>query len=87
MVRKHEADEGNGYSHQLFLRRGCFSHPYLHGALTPHQGGAVLGNGTWLNVGGNQAVTYGGVTDPSQTGGPPYDDPDGGQSCVFSHAP
>lgn len=43
-------------------------------------GGAVLGNGTWLNVGGNQAVTYGGVTDPSQTGGPPYDDPDGGQS-------
>ncbi|KAI6046123.1 glyoxal oxidase [Pisolithus marmoratus] len=45
-------------------------------------GGTVLGNGTWLNVGGNQAVTYGGVAALSQTGGPPYDDPDGRQSCV-----
>lgn len=43
-------------------------------------GGTVLGNGTWLNVGGNQAVTYGGVAALSQTGGPPYDDPDGRRS-------
>ncbi|KAH9935742.1 copper radical oxidase [Fomitopsis serialis] len=44
--------------------------------------GSVLGNGTWLNVGGNQAVTYGGLTAPSQNGGAPYDDPDGGQSLL-----
>ncbi|KAL4246190.1 Copper radical oxidase [Abortiporus biennis] len=43
-------------------------------------GGNVLGNGTWLNVGGNQAVKQGGVTADSQTGGGIYDDPDGGQS-------
>ncbi|OJA12656.1 hypothetical protein AZE42_08700 [Rhizopogon vesiculosus] len=43
-------------------------------------GGSVLGNGTWLNVGGNQAVTYGGVTAQSELGGLPYDDSDGGQS-------
>jgi hypothetical protein len=43
-------------------------------------GGNVLGNGTWLNVGGNQAVTYGGLDADSQTGGGPYDDPDGGKS-------
>lgn len=43
------------------------------------QGGSVLGNGTWLNVGGNQAVTWGGLTAQSQKGGAPYDDPDGGQ--------
>ncbi|KDQ20479.1 hypothetical protein BOTBODRAFT_26498 [Botryobasidium botryosum FD-172 SS1] len=41
-------------------------------------GGGVLGNGTWMNVGGNQAVTYQGATAPSQLGGPPYDDLDGG---------
>lgn len=46
-------------------------------------GGNVLGNGTWLNVGGNQAVTYGGLTASSQNGGAPYDDPDGGQSYVL----
>jgi hypothetical protein len=46
------------------------------------QGGNLLGNGTWMNVGGNQAVTYGGATANSQTGGAPYDDLDGGQSCV-----
>lgn len=44
------------------------------------QGGNVLGNGTWLNVGGNQAVTYGGAGAKSQTGGGPYDDLDGGYS-------
>jgi hypothetical protein len=43
-------------------------------------GGNVLGNGTWLNVGGNIAVQYGGVQAQSQTGGGPYDDPDGGNS-------
>ncbi|KAF8587998.1 copper radical oxidase [Ramaria rubella] len=43
-------------------------------------GGNVLGNGTWVNVGGNQAVTFGGNQAASQNGGPPYDDPDGGQS-------
>jgi hypothetical protein len=41
-----------------------------------------LGNGTWMNVGGNQAVTYGGVA-TGDNGGPPFDDSDGGQSCVF----
>jgi len=44
------------------------------------QGGNVLGNGTWMNVGGNQAVTYGGANAPSQNGGLPYDDPDGRNS-------
>ncbi|QRV94399.1 glyoxal oxidase [Ceratobasidium sp. AG-Ba] len=40
-------------------------------------GGNVLGNGTWLNVGGNPAVTTGGVTiKPPGTG--PYKDFDGG---------
>jgi len=48
------------------------------------QGGNVLGNGTWLNVGGNQAVTYGGAQAPSQTGGGPFDDPDGGKSYAPS---
>ncbi|KAL5507236.1 hypothetical protein ACEPAH_6692 [Sanghuangporus vaninii] len=43
-------------------------------------GGNVLGNGTWVNAGGNQAVTWGGLTANSQNGGGPYDDPDGGQS-------
>ncbi|PCH36106.1 copper radical oxidase [Wolfiporia cocos MD-104 SS10] len=45
-------------------------------------GGNVLANGTWVNVGGNQAVTYGGLTAASQTGGAPYDDPDGGHSLL-----
>ncbi len=40
----------------------------------------MLGNGTWLNVGGNQAVTYGGEPADSQTGGPPYYNPDGRNS-------
>ena len=44
------------------------------------QGGNVLGNGTWLNIGGNQAVTYGGAQATSQFGGPPYNDPDGRRS-------
>ena len=48
------------------------------------KGGNVLGNGTWLNVGGNQAVTFGGLADASQSGGGPYDDPDGRQSFVVT---
>ncbi|KAK8843343.1 hypothetical protein IAR55_006999 [Kwoniella newhampshirensis] len=47
-------------------------------------GGTVLGNGTWLNVGGNQAITYGGVAmnnDPvSQSGASAYKDWDGGKA-------
>ncbi|WVF65591.1 hypothetical protein IAT40_000321 [Kwoniella sp. CBS 6097] len=45
-------------------------------------GGTVLGNGTWLNVGGNQAVTTGGVAMPSnqQTGQSVYTDWDGGKA-------
>jgi len=43
-------------------------------------GGNVLADGTWMNVGGNQAVTYGGEAAESQTGGGPYDDPDGRNS-------
>ena len=42
-----------------------------------------MGNGTWLNVGGNQGVGYGGVPAANQAGGKPYDDPDGGQSYVL----
>jgi hypothetical protein len=62
----------------------CGIKPYLPLAvclnLNLRQGGNVLGNGTWVNVGGNQAITYGGATAMSQNGGPPYNDPDGGQS-------
>jgi len=47
------------------------------------QGGSVLGNGTWLNVGGNQAVGYGGIATNGQDGGPPFNDPDGGKSYVI----
>ena len=43
----------------------------------------MLGNGTWMNVGGNLGVTYGGQPAGSQNGGGPFDDPDGGQSCVI----
>lgn len=44
-------------------------------------GGSSLGNGTWLNVGGNQGITWGGNTpDPSQVGEAPYFDYDGGKS-------
>ncbi|KAI9463565.1 glyoxal oxidase [Lactarius psammicola] len=50
--------------------------------LNLRQGGNVFGNGTWVNVGGNQAVTYGGATAMSQNGGPPYNDPDGGNSFL-----
>ena len=39
-----------------------------------------MGNGTWVNVGGNQGVTYGGLPAASQNGGGPYQDPDGRQS-------
>ena len=36
--------------------------------------------------GGNQAVTYGGNTSESQTGGPPYNNWDGGKSSVSSNS-
>jgi hypothetical protein len=44
--------------------------------------GNVLGNGTWVNVGGNQAVTYCGASALTQNGlgDLPYNDPDRGQS-------
>ncbi|KZP00880.1 copper radical oxidase [Calocera viscosa TUFC12733] len=43
--------------------------------------GNVLANGSWVNFGGNQAVVWGGITPTgfSQTGGPPYNDADGGK--------
>jgi hypothetical protein len=45
------------------------------------QGGNVLGNGTWVNVGGNQAVTLGGDAADSQDGSSaPYYDADGRRS-------
>ena len=85
MVGELEADPTHGRGHQLVLRRG-YSAAFLSiFRANPYQGGTVLGNGTWLNVGGNQAVTYGGAAAPSQTGGLPYDDPDGGKSYVLSH--
>ncbi|KAK2467883.1 hypothetical protein APHAL10511_000178 [Amanita phalloides] len=43
-------------------------------------GGGVLGNGTWVSVGGNQAITPGGGPAPDQNGVPPYNDADGRQS-------
>ncbi|TFK44242.1 glyoxal oxidase [Crucibulum laeve] len=43
-------------------------------------GGSVLGNGTWINVGGNQGVIVGGDVAPNQDGGGTYDDPDGRRS-------
>ncbi|ODN74427.1 hypothetical protein L202_06824 [Cryptococcus amylolentus CBS 6039] len=45
-------------------------------------GGSQLGNGTWLNVGGNQAVTYNGTSmaDDLQSGQSPYKDWDGGKA-------
>jgi hypothetical protein len=49
-------------------------------------GGTVLGNGTWLNVGGNQAITYGGATPAGsniQSGQGPYQDYDGGKAIRF----
>ncbi|ORY24774.1 glyoxal oxidase precursor [Naematelia encephala] len=45
-------------------------------------GGTVLGNGTWLNAGGNQAITVGGVAMPTaqQSGQSVYGDWDGGKA-------
>ncbi|KAF8745815.1 hypothetical protein RHS02_01110, partial [Rhizoctonia solani] len=44
-------------------------------------GGNVLGNGTWLNVGGNQAVGPGGASAPDRAA--PYRGVDGGLSMRF----
>ncbi|BGP45591.1 hypothetical protein JCM10450v2_001410 [Rhodotorula kratochvilovae] len=41
-------------------------------------GGNVLGNGTWVNIGGNQAIGYGGLNANPLTG--PYQDGDGGKA-------
>lgn len=41
-------------------------------------GGNVLGNGTWLNVGGNQAIGPGGLN--AVAGAAPYNDGDGGMA-------
>lgn len=38
----------------------------------------MLGNGTWLNVGGNQPVGPGGLNAASKTA--PYDNGDGGKA-------
>jgi hypothetical protein len=47
-------------------------------------GGSSLGNGTWVNLGGNQAVTWGGNTASSQTDpDAPYNNLDGGKSYVL----
>ncbi|KAG9114241.1 hypothetical protein FRC07_007679 [Ceratobasidium sp. 392] len=44
-------------------------------------GGNVLGNGTWLNIGGNQAITWGGLTANTQDGdSAPYYNADGGKA-------
>ena len=44
----------------------------------------MLGNGTWLNVGGNEAVTIGGAVAVAQDGSEgPYFNVDGRTSCVF----
>lgn len=37
-------------------------------------GGNFLGDGTAINVGGNQAITVGGVTPPGESYPAPYDD-------------
>ncbi|GAA5955092.1 hypothetical protein JCM21900_001609 [Sporobolomyces salmonicolor] len=41
-------------------------------------GGNVLGNGTWINIGGNQAIGYGGLNANPMSA--PYDDGDGGKA-------
>ena len=49
-------------------------------------GGGVLGNGTWINVGGNNAVGAGGATLPDAqqtTGSGPYQVHDGGLAMRF----
>lgn len=57
----------------------CFAPPMFRALLNRSgQGGNVLGNGTWINVGGNQAVTYGGSAAESQDGTEgPYFNADG----------
>jgi len=77
----------NGCRYELFLCCKAFTLCFDFRRLikcSTHQGGNVLGNGTWLNVGGNQAVTYGGEEAPDQVGnGGPYHDPDGRNSYVL----
>jgi hypothetical protein len=74
--------KGHGCHNELVLRRESPFPSKPHRLTFVPQGGGVMGNGTWLNVGGNQAVTYGGLQAASQNGGGPYDDPDGRQTYV-----
>src|SRR6266702_1231494 len=69
----------HGHHHEYILCGARFS-LLLVVCLNLRQGGNVLGNGAWVNVGGNQATTYGGTTAMSQNGGPPNHDPDDGES-------
>lgn len=48
-------------------------------------GGTVLGDGTWINVGGNQKITYGGET-VNNTSEDLYKDLDGGFSVRYAIA-
>ncbi|KAJ3512328.1 hypothetical protein NLJ89_g3581 [Agrocybe chaxingu] len=50
-------------------------------------GGGSLGNGTWINVGGNQAVAFGGTPASVQDGSAgPYRDADGRKSRLSPYA-
>lgn len=65
----------------------AFSAPRLLSADSPHSlsaGGNVLGNGSWVNVGGNNAVTTGGVSNSALNlteGGGAYKDYSGGKAA------
>lgn len=53
--------------------------PFVYHHYFPHFiPGSKIGNGTWLNVGGNQAVGPGGLNAAADTA--PYDDGDGGMA-------
>jgi hypothetical protein len=78
MVCQLKASASHGCYYKQFLRGKVIYDSSVYILMPVGQGGSVLGNGTWLNVGGNGAVTYGG--NAAQSSGPPYYDPDGGQS-------
>ena len=70
-------------SHQRLLRsKDCFTAPICADSL---KGGNVMGNGTWLSIGGNQAVVAGGLAASVQDGSQaPYYNADGRRSYVLS---
>jgi hypothetical protein len=74
--------KGDGCFDEHVLR--CRMHIYFRSHICVSdnmQGGNVLANGTWINVGGNQAVTLGGNPAMSQDGSSaPYHDADGRKS-------